>query len=475
MSPGSAAQTSPGDGGRFPPLLPLWTDGRKQEAYAQAWTRLGAPDAPARSEALLLLSMEAEERDDFPTAIARAAEAAAAEPRFIHARLRQASTLRRTGRWQEALALAEQAVKAWPRQTIARVELAQCLMEAGRFPESQRQYLAAIRLTPDHAAAHMGLAEALLMAEDWMAGWREYTWRTHMPAVAKDQPKLPMPLWNGMRLPGQRLILIADQGYGDCIQFCRFIPRAAERVGEIVLAASAKLAALLGRFAGVAGCVDRWEKLPPAAAYARLSDLPLLLGGEERDVGAGPRYMPLEEERLERWRARVRRDAGDRLAVGLSWSGRTGHLHNRLRSMPLAALLPLAGLEGACFFSLQFDEQKAQLAAWPAGGAAAIDLSGELEGFDETAHAIAALDLVVTIDTATAHMAGAVGTPTWTLLRRIPDWRWLHGRADSPWYPAMRLFRQDESETWEPVVAEVRRELAAVLAGQRDRLLPPAR
>lgn len=458
----------------LPPLLPLWTEGRKAEAYALARQRIDAEPAPIRSEALLLLSLEAEERDDLPAAVARAEAAAAAEPRSIHARLRQAAMLRRSGRWREALILAERAVGSWPRRSVARVELAQCLMEAGRPLDAQRQYLLAIRFTPDHAAAHLGLAEALLMAEDWMPGWREYAWRTRLPTVAKDQPKLPMPLWNGMRLPQQRLILIADQGYGDCIQFSRFIPRAAARVGEIVLAVSHRLSPLLGRFEGVAACVERWQDLPAAQAHARLSDLPLLLGGEEADFAVGTRYLPLQRERVRHWRARLRSDAEDRLAVGLSWAGRNGQMHNRLRSLPLESLAPLASLGGACFFSLQFDENKRQLADWPAAGTSLVDLSGELEGFDETAHAIAALDLVVTVDTATAHLAGAAGVPTWTLLRRTPDWRWLAGRQDSPWYPTMRLFRQDESESWAPVVARVASELAAVLSGETGRLRPAA-
>ncbi len=463
----------------LPPLIPLWSEGRTAEALDAARARLAqgpSLSAPARAEALLLLSMDAEARDDFDSATRLAIEAAAAEPRFIHARLRQASMLRRTGRWQEGLALAEAALRDWPRQPVSRIEMAQCLTEAGRHEEAKRQYLLTVRLAPDNAAAHMGLAETLLMTEDWMPGWREYAWRTRMPAVAKDKPKLSQPLWNGMRLPGRRLVLIADQGYGDCIQFCRFLPRAAERVGSVTLAVSEKLSDLLRRMPGVADFVNRWEDIPKdSEAYATLSDLPLLFGGNEPDLVAPACYLPIEVPRKEAWRARLNREAGSTLKVGLCWSGRTGHLHNRLRSLRLATLASLAGLPGVTFFSLQFDEQKRQVADWPAGQAPLIDLSAELEGFDETAHCLAALDLVITIDTVTAHLAAAVGTPTWTLLRRIADWRWLERREDSPWYPTMRLVRQDEQRSWETVAERVTQDLAAVLAGDRTRLLPAGR
>lgn len=474
------ADTMPGqrEGARdvLQPLIPLWSEGRTAEALEAARQRLslgqGLP-AGARSEALLLLSMEAESRDDFDAATRLAVEAVTAEPRFIHARLRHAAMLRRTGQWSEALALAEAVVRDWPRQPVSRIELAQCLTEAARHEDAKRQYLLAVRLSPDNAAAHMGLAETLLMTEDWMPGWREYAWRTRMPAVAKDKPKLAQPLWNGMRLPGRRLVLVADQGYGDCIQFCRFLPRAAERVGSITMAVSEKLSDLLRRMPGVTDFVNRWEDIPKdSEAYATLSDLPLLFGGEEPDMVAPACYLPIEAPRKAAWRARLDGHAGGTLKVGLCWSGRTGHLHNRLRSLRLATLASLAGLSGVTFFSLQFDEQKRQVADWPQGQAPLVDLSAELEGFDETAHCLAALDLVITIDTVTAHLGAAVGTPTWTLLRRIADWRWLESREDSPWYPTMRLFRQDEQRSWEPVAERVTQELAAVLAGDAGRLLP---
>ncbi len=457
-------------------LLSLWTAGQKADAYRAARSHLGGSGGGSgqRSEALLLLSLEAEETDDFDRALEHAVQAAAAEPRFLHARLRHASLLRRTGRWPEGLALAEAAVRSWPRQAVARIELAQCLTEAARHEDAKQQYLLAVRLSPDHAAAHMGFAESLLMTEDWMPGWREYAWRGRMKAVAHKHPTLPTPEWNGMRMPNRRLILIGDQGYGDCIQFCRFIPKVAPRVGEIVLAASDKLTPLLARIEGVANCVGRWEDLPNAEAHTRLSDLPLLLGGEESDLAAGDCYLPLVPARQAAWRARLDRDAGANLKVGLCWSGRTDHLHNRLRSLRLSALAPLAAQSGVTYFSLQFDEEKRQIADWPQDGAPLVDLSSELEGFDETAHAFAALDLVITIDTVTAHLAGAAGCPTWTLLRRVPDWRWLANREDSPWYPTMRLFRQDETADWEGVTARVVHELAAVVGGDRSRLRPAA-
>ncbi len=463
-------------------LLDLWTAGRRAEALAAAQARVARLPSEAtaqRSEALLVLSLEAEDRGDLAKAIEFIAEATRVEPRHFRACLRQANLQSHIGQWAEALVLAEAVVKQWPSQPGSHLLLARCLVEAERHEDAKIEFLQATHLAPQHAAAHVGLGECLLVTEDWLPGWREYVWQTRMGTNPKGSPRFKTPAWNGMRLPNRRLILFADQGFGDCIQFCRFIPRVVPLVGQITLAVTPKLQSLLGRMPGITDSAVRQSELPVADAHCNLSDLPLLLGGREADLAAGDDYLPLLPARRDAWRQRLERDAGGTLKVGLCWSGRSSVPHLQRGALSLAALAPLAAFTGVTFFSLQFDAEKQQLADWPDakgrdGGAPLIDLSAELEGFDETAHAMAALDLVITVDTVTSHLGGAIGTPTWTLLRRIPDWRWLLRREDSPWYPSMRLFRQDETRTWAPVVARVADELATVLRGERERLRPPS-
>lgn len=453
--------------------LAVWMAGDKPGAIARAEAVLAGGAAPPwqRAESLMIRSFQADGRDDYEAAVAFAEQAAALAPGHMLVQVRLSSLLRRTGSWQRGLALAEQMVRQWPRQILPRLELAQVLTEAERFEDAKLQYLLAVRLDPDHAAAHVGFAEMLMITGDMIPGWQEYSWRFRMPATKDKLPKLKIPVWNGMRWSRGRLLLIADQGYGDCLQYVRFVPWAASRVGEVVIAANPKLAPLFARIPGVTRVIERWEDLPQSDFRATLSDLPCLYGATLENLPAEVPYFPLDEGRVAAWRQRLEGIAGEELKVGLSWSGRTDHLHNRLRSLPLKGLAPLADVPGVRFFSLQFDKEKRQLGDWP--GRPLVDLSPELEGFEKTAECYQALDLVITIDTSSAHLAGGLGRPTWTLLRRVPDWRWLLERPDSPWYPTMRLFRQGEDRTWGPVVAEVRAELARVAAGERDRLLPP--
>lgn len=458
-------------------LLALWSAGRRAEASAEARARLaqgqGEP-AARRADALLLLSLEAEDAGDRDTALARVAEATRLEPRHYHARRRHAYLLTRAGQLDQGLALAQEVVRHWPNQAASHLLLARCLVEADRHEDAKLPFLRTVGLAPDNAPAHLGLGECLLTTGDWLPGWREYVWQARLPVGPMNRPRFQSPPWNGMRDPTLRLTIFADQGFGDCIQFCRFVPRIAPRVGRVTMAGSPKLAPLLGRLSGVADYTIRPSEMPEADAHCNLSDLPLLLGVEEADLAPGEAYLPLITARREAWQQRLVRDAGQTLKVGLCWSGNTSTREPSSSPLDLAALAPLAALQGVTFFSLQYGAEPRQLAAWPAAGAPLIDLTPEMEGFDETAHAVAALDLVVTIDTVTSHLGGATGTPTWTLLDRVASWRHLLNREASPWYGSMRLFRQDETRTWQPVVASVTGELAAVLRGERARLRPAA-
>lgn len=267
-----------------------------------------------------------------------------------------------------------------------------------------------------------------------------------------------------MRLPGGRLLLVADQGFGDMMQFARFIPAVVKRVGEVVVGWGPEVVALLGSFPGVAAAYNRFNDIPPYEAYCLMSSLPGLLGVELDTIPAPIPYFHADAEKVRQWWARLDGlTRPGRLRVGLAWSGRGTHPNNGRRSLSLAQLAPVTAVQGVDFVTLQKpipDSDRPVMATLPQ----LLDVSAGLGDFSDTAALIAAVDLVVAVDTSVVHLAGALGRPTWVLIPKPADWRWLHDRTDSPWYPTLRLFRQQVSHAWEPVIAETAAALSALVA-----------
>ena len=284
-----------------------------------------------------------------------------------------------------------------------------------------------------------------------------------MPGVPTLMPIEGVPQWDGKPLESGRLMLIADQGFGDGIQFSRYIPWAAERCAEVVLACSRELQPLLGQLPGVAQMFDRWEIAPASAAYLPLSGLPRLHGTRANNVPTSliP-YLKPDAERTIKWKARV-----DELAaphhrrIGLVWAGRPTHKNDRNRSVALNRLSALTDLDGITYVSLQKGPAESQVGNY-FGNAPLINLGPEIEDFVDSMAVIENLDLVVTVDTAIGHLAGAMGKKAFIMLPYAPDWRWLENRSDTPWYPSVRLFRPPTPRDWDTVSAEV---AAAIRAG----------
>jgi hypothetical protein len=277
-------------------------------------------------------------------------------------------------------------------------------------------------------------------------------------------PAMTSAPWNGMRIPQGRLLLVGDQGYGDTIQFARYIPEAASRVQDIILGCSAEMEPLLAGMPGVAQYCSRWNDVPGHAVNCRLSSLPYLFGTRLDTIPAPVPYIHAPPARAEAWRQKLHDQlpAGVR-RVGLAWTGRPTHPNDRRRSVPLSRLLGLADAGPAAFVSLQKpmpEADKADLAHFPG----MTDLSLELTDFGETAAVIANLDLVITVDTAMGHLAGAMGKPVWILVPKAADWRWLLDRETTPWYPTARLFRQPKPGDWDDVLVRLRTALADALA-----------
>jgi hypothetical protein len=330
----------------------------------------------------------------------------------------------------------------------------------GRLDEARASFDRAVGIRPDFAQARWNRAQAMLLAGDFAQGWREHEWR--LKAHPELQRAFAQPLWLGeVPLDGKTILLHAEQGLGDTLQFCRYAPLVAARGGRVVLEVQKPLVDLMRDLPGVAAVVARGEPLPDFDLHCPLLSLPLAFGTRLDTIPAQMPYLGAPAERAAGWEARLTK----RPRIGLVWSGNAGHKRDRARSIPLYALMPVFDLDAATFVSLQ-KEARAADAAVLKQTAKLIDVGAELETFADTAALIRQLDLVIAVDTSVAHLAGALGKPLWLLLPAAPDWRWLAGREDSPWYPTARLFRQTVTRAWGPVVARVRAALEEMIASR---------
>ena len=335
------------------------------------------------------------------------------------------------------------------------------MYELGRLDEARASFDHAVGIRPNFAQAHWNRAQAMLLAGAFARGWREHEWR--LAAHPELQRPFAQPLWLGEEpLAGKTLLLHAEQGLGDTIQFCRYAPLAGARGARVVLEVQTSLVDLLRDLPGVSSVVARGDPLPPFVLHCPLPSLPLAFGTTLATIPAQTPYLRVPADRAAAWEARLGRK---RPRVGLVWSGNAGHRRDRSRSIPLYALMPLFDLD-ATFVSLQKDVRAADQAVLQQTPKL-VDVSAGLESFADTAALIGELDLVIAVDTSVAHLTGALGKRLWLLLPAAPDWRWLTGRDDSPWYPTARLFRQNDARAWGPVVTRVRAALQEMIARER--------
>jgi tetratricopeptide (TPR) repeat protein len=443
-----------------------------QPAYAEAHFNLGNTLAGMgrRDEAIAAYREALRHRPDYPEVLCnlglilsetgRAGEAAVLlrqairlRPDYVEAHNNLGLALGELGRFVESVACFEQALALKPRYAAAHGNLGSAFKALQRPDEAAACYEMALRYEPDSASNHWNLALALLQAGGFERGWREYEWRWKRPTT----PMRPMrqPAWDGQLLQGRTVLLWCEQGLGDTIQFARFVPQVKAQGGRVVLECPEPLRSLFGSLAGVD------ELVPEGAAasltydcHAPLLSLPLLLHTTLATVPADVPYLHADPGLVERWRQRLA--SFDGLKVGLAWQGNPHHRWDRWRSVPLSLLAPLAAVPGVQLVNLQQGpgaEQRATLRGrfdvWDPGD----ELAALPGAWANVAAMMSCLDLVVSVDTATAHLAGALAVPVWVPLPALSDWRWLLGRDDSPWYPTMRLFRQRDLGDWGPVIA----------------------
>jgi len=381
----------------------------------------------------------------------------------------RAFALRELERFREALDSCDAAIALNPDCVEAHCNRASVLLVLQRVDEAVASFDAAIAIEPDNASMRVNRGLARLLGGDFTGGWADYEWRRKDAAgwVIHEKRDFHQPVWLGQSSPaGQRILLQSEQGYGDTIQFCRYATRLAELGAIVILEVPEALVALMQCLDGVADIVARGKPLPPFDRYCPLLSLPLAFQTTLSDVPARIPYLSPGEERRRRWNMKL--STHSRMRVGLAWSGafRPGQPElwsaNSRRNLPLH-LLSLINDSDIEFYSLQKGAQAeaelAQLTASNWGGPAMRDFTGELHDFADTAALIEKLDLVISVDTSVAHLAGALGKPVWILNRFDTCWRWMLDRNDSPWYPTARLYRQPRPGDWEAVLRSVRADL----------------
>jgi tetratricopeptide (TPR) repeat protein len=387
-------------------------------------------------------------------------------PNHLDALNNRGNALLRLGRAAEALTSYEQALALSPADAETAGNRGNALSAMGNVREALTAFDAAAALDPQRADAVYNAAMARLALGDFAAGWAQYEARWDVSQFAAQRRNFAAPLWRGEPLAGKTILLHAEQGFGDTLQFVRYVPQVAARGATVLLEVQAPLRDLLAATAGVTGIFASGEPLPPFDLQCPLMSLPLAFGTDLATIPAAV-YVTPPADRIARWSPRLAALGSPR--VGLAWAGRPTHLNDRNRSIALTRLRPLLADPRAAFVSLQRDIRPEDAAVLRAHQI--LDLGAELTDFADTAAVIAGLDLVIAVDTAVVHLAGAMGKPVWILLPHAVDFRWMYGRDDSPWYPSARLFRQGAPGDWDSVVARLSRALTSACPLPRD--VPP--
>jgi Flp pilus assembly protein TadD len=380
-------------------------------------------------------------------------------PNFVDAQRSRGLTLGKLDRFEEALVSYDQAVAHAPNFALAHHERGIVLSSLGRCGEALESYNRAIALDPRAPAPQYDKGMVLLQLGDYEHGLELYEWRWRPGAVPRAVRRLTQPQWRGEIITDKTLLLHAEQGLGDSIQMLRYLPLVKTKATHIILELPKALHAVLGTIAEGITVVEADQPLPPFDLQCALMSLPFACGTRLNTIPTQVPYLAAPHERLPKWNARLPCTALPRIA--LVWSSGTANPYGHYRTIALERFAPLLNISGLTFVSLQVEYREQDL---PTLARLPIErLDSDIRDFGDTAAAIAQCDLVISVDTAVAHLAGALGKSVWVLLPHVADWRWLLDRTDSPWYPTARLFRQGSSgDDWDGVIASIGSELAAL-------------
>ncbi len=418
--------------------------------------------APRHGEALHLLGFTAFKRgqpEEAAMLMEQALSVGAAAPRQL---CNLAEVYRLLGRLDDGLMAVRRAQALAPSDPVGHFNEAMLRYERMEPDIAIRAARRAIALKPDLPEAHMRLGQTLLLTGALKEGWDAYEWRYQIAGAQPLMPKGDKPQWDGASLPeGQRLLLVADQGFGDVIMFARFLPWAIERCAHVSVAVSAEMRGMLEAHFPGPSYFSRWDECPAYAAYCPFSGLPRLAGTVMETIPNPVPYFRAEPDRVAKWRARLDQLVPAGLKrVAIAWAGRPTHNNDRNRSITLDMLAPLGAVPGVALVAVQKGPAVAQAKEWQ-GPAPLVVLDAEIENFEDTAAVLESVDLMVCVDTSVGHLAGALGRPAWIMLPYAPDWRWLMQRGDSPWYPSLRLLRQPAPRAWATLIDAVAADLSA--------------
>ncbi len=431
-------------------------DARQLDGAAQAFRQTISHD-PRHVQAHYNLGVVLRDKGDIDSAFAAFMQTLAVDPTHAKARNNLGVLLLNKERFDDAIAVLHPLIQSNPNYADPFNNLASALMDTGRVDEAIAAYKQAIGLAPTNAEFHHNFALALLASGRLQQGWDEYEWRLQWKGFPSTPRTFSQPRWDGTALDGRTLLLHAEQGFGDAIQFVRYLPMLAAQPGKIIFECPPELVALFQPLAKHCTLITQRSAPPPFDVHCPLLSLPRIFKTTLESIPADVPYLFPDPSLIEHWRSRLN-PSDSVLKVGLAWAGNPTQTEDRNRSISLSQLSTLSGVAGVRFYSLQKGDAAAQAKSAPPG-LDLVDWSEEFHNFSD-AGLIANLDLVITVDTAIAHLAGALGKPVWLMLRFMPDWRWLLGRDDTPWYPTMRLFRQQSRGDWSGVVARVAAALA---------------
>lgn len=439
---------------------------QKRFDLAVACFRKAVELCPAFPEAWNNLGNTLTEQKDDAGAAACFERAFAVQPQFAGAHFNFAQALGRLGRFDDAVAASRKATELSPRSAEFYNGLGMALYDARRVDEAIVAYDQAIALRPTFAPARYNLSHALLASGDYERGWPEYEWRWKLETVKP--PAFTQPRWDGTVQPNATILLEAEQGLGDTIQFARYVSLVRERVGSVVLRCQKPLVRLLSAMPGIDRLISQEESPGLFDVWSPLMSLPLVFTPNVASIPNRVPYLTAENSAIRFWQDRL--GPVRQLRVGIHWQGNPAFPKDRFRSIPLRYFEPLARTAGVSLVSLQKGTGREQLANGASFPVLDLNLSlEEIHGpFVDTAAILKCLDLVITSDTSLAHLAGALGVETWLAVPSLPEWRWLLGRNDSPWYPTLRLFRQNRPGQWADVFLRMAAQLAPRAANRRS-------
>ncbi len=425
---------------------------------------------PNYVEALSNRGLVLHETKSFEQALKCYDQALAVQPDHAEVLYNCGNTLRELNRFEEALAYYDKALASRPDFAGALFNRGLTLHDLGRFEEALLDYSQASAAKPDLVDVHFNEAICRLLIGDFDRGWEKYEWRWQSNQTGATKRNFVQPMWLGHDdIADKTILLHTEQGFGDTIQFCRYVRLVAEKTPNVFLEVQPPLKRLLSGVKGARIVLARGEPLPHFDMHCPLLSLPRVFATRLETIPADEPYLSASTTHSKKWGLKLLKSRSIR--VGINWAGNPNFRGDPNRSIGLSPMLPLLSCHGVKFFSIQKDLRVGDLEVLR-DNPHITHLGEQIETFEDTAAIISSLDLVISSDTSVAHLAGALGKPVWILLQYVPDWRWLLEREDSPWYRTARLFRQDETRAWGGVIARVRDALRNFVESEHPRSFP---